>query len=85
MLVEADDAVRVRHDEVEIVAHQQDAAAAGVADFFDERIEFGLAVGVDTGDGFIKHEEIRVAQQRAREQDALEFAAWDLIDERGED
>ena len=49
MAVEADDPVRLCHDDVQIVADQQNSAAQLVANFRDQMIKSGLPGDVDTG------------------------------------
>src|SRR3954454_9037369 len=73
--VEADDAVGGGHDEVEVVADQENAAAARAADTGDEVVELGLAAAVDALDRLVEDEEVGLAQEGAREEDALPLAA----------
>ena len=76
--VDADDAVARGHDDVQIVADQQHADAALGADARDQRVEFGLARVVDAAHRLIEHQQGRIAQQRPRDQHALQLAAGQL-------
>ena len=78
MPVEADDAVALRHDDVQIVRHQQHAEAALGAQPADQRVELGLARIVDAAHRLVEHQHVGRADQRARQQHPLQLAAGEL-------
>jgi hypothetical protein len=67
--------VALGHDDMKVVAHQQYAEAAVVAKPADEGIEVGLAEMIDTTSRFVENEDLRIAHERAGEDDALELTA----------
>src|SRR5215472_11471577 len=75
VVVEADDTTRRRHDEMEIMRHQEHAAAARIAQAADKRIELGLPADIDALRRFVENEKLGLAQQGARQQHALKLAA----------
>ena len=75
MAVEADDAVALRHDDVQIVRHEQDAEAVLGAQPADQRVELGLAGIVDAAHGLVEHQDAGRADQRARQHHPLQLAA----------
>ena len=76
--IDANDAIALRHDDVEVMADEEDADATDVTDTPDEIVQLGFAGVVDTAHGLVEHEKIGFAQQRAGEHDALQFAAGKL-------
>ena len=60
---------------MKIVTDQKHADAAGLADAADQVVEFGFARIVDAAHGLVEHQQLRLAQQRAGDQHALEFAS----------
>ncbi len=72
--IQADDFVALGHDDMQVVADQQDADATLGSNAADQTVKLCLARIVDAADGFVEDEEMRVAQERASDQDALEFA-----------
>jgi hypothetical protein len=75
MAVEADDAVAVRHDHVQVMAHHEYAAAMPAADLGDELIELRFADEIDRLHRLVKHQELGLAQQCARQEGPLQLAA----------
>jgi hypothetical protein len=73
--VEAEDAVGLGHDDVQIVRDEQDADAALLAQIADEGVKIRLAGVVNAADGFVEDEEVGLRHERAGEEDALELAA----------
>ena len=65
MMVEANDAVRCGHDEMQIVRDHQDAAIEAVAQTADQLVELDLARDVDPLRRLVQHQEVGRAQQRA--------------------
>src|SRR5579883_3681427 len=53
MMIEADDMVRRRHDEMEVMRDEQHAAAALFADAADQREELGLPRDIDALHGLV--------------------------------
>ena len=76
--VEAEHAIGLGHDDVQVVGDEQDADAALVAQIADKSVEVGFAREVDAADGFVEDEEFGIGDQRTREKDALEFAAGEF-------
>ena len=72
--VEADDAVAARHDDVQIVRHEQHAEATLVAKACDQVVELGLAGEVDALHRLVEHQQIGIAKERASEHHALQLA-----------
>ena len=79
MAVEADDAVGGGHDQMQVVADHEDAAALLLADAVDQPEEGGLALVVDAGGRLVEHEEVGTTEQGAGEQDALQLAAGERL------
>ena len=73
--IEADDAVGRRHDNVQVVRDHQHPAAAARPNGADQFVEGGLPGEVDALYRFIEDEQVRIPQQRPREQNALQLAA----------
>src|SRR6185437_13479163 len=73
MVVEAKDAVGRRHHEMEIVRDQEHAATARITQAADEREELGLPRDVDALHRLVEHQQLRLAQQRAGKQHALQL------------
>ena len=60
-------------DGSQIVRHQQDGNTSVVAKSTERRREPLLLLHVDTGDGFVEHQEIRTTHERLRDEDALSW------------
>jgi len=75
VLVDAHDAIGGGHDEMQVVGDHQNPAVPRGADLGDQAVELELTAHVDARDGLIQNEGIRIPQERAREQDALELPA----------
>ena len=75
MAVQTEHPVGGRHNQMQIVRHQQYAAPAIVANTADQIIKFCLALNVDIGRGFIQYKKVGVAQQGARKKHPLQFSA----------
>ena len=80
VMVEADDAIGARHDDVQIVRDEQHAEAGLVAQAPDQVVEVRLAHVVDALHRLVEHQEVGLAQQRAGENDALQLAARQLAE-----
>ena len=76
--VHANDAVALRHNDVQIVADEQDADTARVANAPDKVVQLRLARVVDAAHRLIENEELGLPQERACENDALKLAAREL-------
>ena len=73
--VEAEDAVARRQHEMEIVAHEQDAAAPPLARIGNEPVEFDLPGEIDPGERLVEHEEVGIPEERPRQQQTMELPA----------
>ena len=78
--VETDDAVGVRHDDVQVVGHEQNAEAGLVAQAGDQLVELRLARVVDALHRLVEDQQVGPAQQRARQQHTLQLAAGQLAE-----
>ena len=78
--VEADDAIRGTHDEVQVVRDHEDAAAALVADARDQREELLLSREVYPLARLVQHEQFGIPQQRSGQEHALHLPAGDRLD-----
>ena len=76
--VQADHPVALRHDDVQVVRHQQDAEPALGAQPADEGVELRLAGVVDAAHRLVQHQQVRRSDQRARQHHALQLAAGEL-------
>ena len=74
MLVDAKDTVACRHHHVQIMADQQNAEPALVAQASDQVVKFRLAGGIDTTHRFIQHKQIGLPQECACQHNALALA-----------
>jgi hypothetical protein len=75
MTVETDDAVALRHDDVQIVRDEEHAEAALGAQPADQRIKLGLARIVDAAHGLVEYQDAGRADERARQHGPLQLAA----------
>ena len=75
MAVQADDAVGLRHHDMQIMADENDAAADLVADLRDELIERGFARDIDASERFVENKKLRLCRNRARQHHACKLAA----------
>ena len=75
VLVEADHFVGGRHHQVQIVRHHQHATAMAVTNAGNEVVQLGLAFEIDTLGGFVEYQQLRLAEQRPRQQYALQLTA----------
>src|SRR6185437_4101762 len=66
VMIEADDAVGGGHHQMQVVRHQQHAAAPRVTQAPDEGEELGLAGDVDALHRLVEHQQLGLAQQRPR-------------------
>ena len=73
--VDADHAIGGAQHHVEVVGDDQHAAAAPVPQPADQLVHGHLAGEVDLLDRLVEHQQVRVAQQRAGEQDPPELTA----------
>src|SRR5919198_4746219 len=73
--VEAYHAIALSHDDMQIVRDKQNAETPLGPQSSDEGVEFRFAKKVDTAHRFIEDEQLRIAQQRASQDHALQLAA----------
>lgn len=78
MPVQAQHAVAACHDDVQVVADEQNAALARGPEFGNEIIELSLAFEINATRWFVEHDELGVAHQGARQKDALGFATREI-------
>ena len=78
--LDADDPVRCRHHDVEVVGDQQDAAAEFVTYPPDQVVERDLARVVDALHRLVEDQEVGFPRDRARQQHPLQFAARKVAD-----
>jgi hypothetical protein len=81
------DVIAFGHHHVQVVAHHEDAAAVALADGGNQFVQLHLAMEIHGLHGFIQHQQLRLAQQGAGQQHALQFAAGQVrhpcVDEVG--
>jgi hypothetical protein len=82
MTVEADHPVCGRHDDMQIMGNQKDAAMHLVADPLDQIVKFDLARKIDALNRFVEHEKIGFSGDSARQHHPLELAAGQGADLR---
>ena len=80
MTVQAEHRVGGGHHHVQVVRDHQHRAAVSCAYRADQRIELGLPGDVHALHGFVEQQQLGVAQQRARQQQTLQFTAGDRCD-----
>src|SRR5262245_44757556 len=76
--VEADHAVALRHDDVQIVRHEEHAEAAFGAEPTDQGIKLRFARVVDAARRLVEHKHARRSNERTGEHHALQLAAREL-------
>lgn len=74
MVIEANDAVALGHDDVEVVADQEHAEAVRLPQAADQCVDLGLADVIDAAHRLVEHQEFGAAQEGARQQHALQLA-----------
>src|SRR3990167_8074352 len=79
MPVEADHLVGGAHHQVQVVRDHQHAATMAVAQLGDQAVQLGLAADVDALHRLVEHQQLRLAQQGAGQQHALQFAAGNAL------
>lgn len=75
MAVEAHDAVGAGHDEMEVVANEQDPESVGIAQLGDEPVKVRLPRKIDTLHRFVEDEKVGVAEQGTGEERPLQLPA----------
>lgn len=75
MTIEADNAVRGAHDDMELVAYHEDGASEVAADLLNLTVEGGRAGLVEAGCRFVQNQEVRFVENGAGEEDTLKLAA----------
>ena len=73
--VQAEHPVRFRHHEMQIVRHQQHAAAQFIANVANQFIKCHLTGEIDALYRFVQYQKIGFSQDRPGHQDTLELAA----------
>ena len=84
MAVEADDGVALCHDEMQVVRDHQHGKATFGLGFADDGVKAGEGAGVDTGGGFVEDDEVGFFQDGTGKQQALGFAAGEVLQTGGE-
>lgn len=84
MAVEADDGVALRHDEVQVVRDHQHGKAEFGLRFVDDGVKAGEGAGVDAGGRFVEDDEVGFFQDGAGKEQALGFAAGEVLQAGGE-
>ena len=77
--IETDHLIGRAHDQVQIVADQEHAAAALLADAVDQRVQLELAVEVDPLYGLVEDQQSGLTHQRPREHHPLQLAARQFV------
>ena len=75
MAVEADNTIRLRHHDMQIVADQQNSAAEFVTDLRDQVIERGFAGDIHTGQRLVENKKLRTPCDRTRQQNTRKLPA----------
>ena len=73
MLIQAQYLVGLRHDQVQIVRHQQYRTLQLIAQFTDQLVHAYLTTHINAGGRLIEHQQIRLAERGARQQHAFQF------------
>lgn len=79
MVVEAHHAVGGGHDQMQIMADHQNAAAKPAAQLSDQIVQAGLSDHVETLRRFVEDQQLGIAKQRTAQQHALHFAAGNAL------
>ena len=77
--IETDHLIGRAHDQVQIVADQEHAAAALLADALDQRVQLELAVEVDPLHGLVEDQQSGLTHQRSRQHYPLQLAAGQFV------
>ena len=75
--VQAQHGIRGRHHQVQVVRDHQHRTAVTLAHRVDETVKLCLPLYVHALGRFVEHQQLWLAQQRAREQDTLELTSRD--------
>jgi len=78
MPIEANDAVTLRHHDMQVVRDEQNAEVALVTYASNQIVQVSLSDKIDATRRLIEHEQIGITQKRPRNQNALCFAAREL-------
>ncbi len=73
--VDAEDSVGSGHDDMQVVADQQDAAAGRLHRLGDQIVKLQFAREIDVLHRLIKHQQIGLSRQRTGQHDALKLPA----------
>src|SRR5690554_1486378 len=79
VLVQADDLVGGRHDQVQVVGNHDHAAIELIPQLADQVIQGRLAVDIDALGGFIQHQEVRPPGQCPGQQQTLFLTARQMM------
>ena len=77
--IQADHLIGRAHDQVQVMADQEHAAAALLADALDQRVQLELAVEVDPLHGLVEDQESGLTHQRPRQHHPLQLAAGQFV------
>ena len=72
--IDADDAIALRHDDMKVVADQENTESPLVPDPADQGIELSLTNVIDATNGLVENEQIGISDESASENDALQLA-----------